>query len=138
MHYDHAGNLAQFPSARLHVQEAEVGFCTGSDMGCAQTRGRFEAADVTTVVQRLFGGGVVEHRGPAEIVPGVTVHPVGGHTPGLQVVRVHTQRGWVALASDSGHLWANIRQRDPFPSSTISRRRCGHSRRSSHWNPASD
>jgi len=54
-------------------------------------------------------------QGPTEILPGVTVHPVGGHTPGLQAVRVPTQRGWVVLASDAAHLWANIRLRNPFP-----------------------
>jgi hypothetical protein len=34
---------------------------------------------------------------------------------GLQVVRVPTARGWVVLASDSTHFWANIRTRSPFP-----------------------
>lgn len=115
MHYDHAGNLASFPSARLHVQEAEIGFCTGRDMCDETVRSLFEPADVMTMVRRLFDGDVIEHRGPAEIAPGMTVHPVGGHTPGLQVVRVHTKRGWVVLASDAAHLWANIRRRSPHP-----------------------
>src|SRR5258708_14976384 len=35
------------------------------------------------------------HDGAGEIAPGVTVHLIGGHTGGLQVVRVHTARGWV-------------------------------------------
>lgn len=43
------------------------------------------------------------------------MHPVPGHTPGTQVVRVPTARGWVVLASDATHLWANIRLRSPFP-----------------------
>jgi hypothetical protein len=30
--------------------------------------------------------------------PGVSVHRIGGHTAGLQCVRVYTQRGWVVLA----------------------------------------
>jgi len=30
-------------------------------------------------------------------------------------VRVRTGRGWVVLASDAAHYWANIRTRNPFP-----------------------
>src|SRR5207248_11331472 len=55
------------------------------------------------------------HDGTAEIAPGITVHLIGGHTDGLQVVRVPTQRGWLVLASDATHLWSNIRTRNPFP-----------------------
>lgn len=115
MHYDHAGNLDLFPAARLHLQEAELGFCTGRAMRHEAIRKPFESIDVRTAIQRLFGGHVLLHQGTTEIVPGVSLHKVGGHTPGLQVVRVHTKRGWVLLASDAAHLWANIRQRSPFP-----------------------
>lgn len=50
-----------------------------------------------------------------EVAPGLDVHHVGGHTNGLQVVRVRTRRGWVVLASDASHLYANIDQARPFP-----------------------
>ena len=58
---------------------------------------------------------VVFHDGDAELAPGITLHRVGGHTRGLQVVRVATRRGWVVLASDAAHFYANWRQRRPFP-----------------------
>ncbi|MEZ5799857.1 MAG: MBL fold metallo-hydrolase [Nitratireductor sp.] len=32
LHYDHAGGLAQFPQARLHLQEAEMVYATGPCM----------------------------------------------------------------------------------------------------------
>src|SRR5205085_892921 len=35
---------------------------------------------------------------------------VGGHTDGLQVMRVKTQRGWVVLAADASHFYANFEQ----------------------------
>jgi len=57
----------------------------------------------------------VYHDGTAELAPGITLHRVGGHTRGLQVVRVHTQRGWVVLASDAAHFYANWQERRPFP-----------------------
>ncbi len=40
---------------------------------------------------------------------------VGGHTKGLQVVRVHTARGWVVLASDASHYYRNMEEGRPFP-----------------------
>ena len=58
---------------------------------------------------------VVYHDGAAELEPGITLHLVGGHTRGLQVVRVHTLRGWVVLASDAAHFYANWLERRPFP-----------------------
>ncbi len=33
----------------------------------------------------------------------------------LQAVRVHTARGWVVLASDATHYYANIDNESPFP-----------------------
>ena len=49
------------------------------------------------------------------IAPGVTLHRIGGHTAGLQCVRVHTKRGWVVLASDAAHYYENIEGERPFP-----------------------
>jgi len=115
MHYDHAGNLDRFPVARVHMQEDELRFCTGRAMRHEVVRKNFEPVNVMTAIQRLFEGQLLLHRGSAEILPGVSVHPVCGHTPGTQVVRVNTKRGWVVLASDATHLWANIRRRSPFP-----------------------
>jgi glyoxylase-like metal-dependent hydrolase (beta-lactamase superfamily II) len=52
--------------------------------------------------------------GERELAPGITMHPVGGHTPGMQFVRVHTGRGWVVLASDCSHFYANMETFNPF------------------------
>lgn len=115
MHYDHAGNLDLFPHARFHVQADEMAFCTGPAMCHALMRAPFEAADVQTMVGKLFEGRVVFHDGVSELAPGITLHKVGGHTRGLQIVRVRTRRGWVVLASDAAHFYANWQQRRPFP-----------------------
>jgi glyoxylase-like metal-dependent hydrolase (beta-lactamase superfamily II) len=115
MHYDHAGNHALFPQARYHVQTEEMAFCTGSAMCHAVMRAPYDVGDVQAMVGKLFAGRIVYHNGTAELAPGITLHRVGGHTRGLQVVRVRTQRGWVVLASDAAHFYANWQQRRPFP-----------------------
>ena len=104
MHYDHAGNHELFPRARYHLQTEEMAFCTGRAMCHAVMRAPYEACDVQAMVGKLFAGRVVYHDGVAELAPGITLHRVGGHTRGLQVVRVHTQRGWVVLGVGRGAL----------------------------------
>src|SRR5687768_15216429 len=46
MHYDHCGNHHLFPSARYHVQDREMRFCTGRYMTHPVMRIPFEADDV--------------------------------------------------------------------------------------------
>jgi glyoxylase-like metal-dependent hydrolase (beta-lactamase superfamily II) len=82
-------------------------------------RRQSEVEDVVALVRNLYAGRVKFHDGAGEIAPGVTVHLIGGHTGGLQVVRVHTARGWVVLASDAVHYWANIEERNPFPAADV-------------------
>jgi len=115
MHYDHIGNYTLFPRARFHLQEKEMAYCTGRHMCHPVLRHPFDADDVTVMIRRLFEGRVQFHDGSDELAPGVTVHHIGGHTMGLQVVRVATKRGWVVLASDASHLYANMEQGRPFP-----------------------
>ena len=61
------------------------------------------------------GGCLALHDGDAEIAGGVTVHCIGGHSRGLQCVRIRTQAGWLVLASDAAHFYENVRARKPFP-----------------------
>jgi glyoxylase-like metal-dependent hydrolase (beta-lactamase superfamily II) len=115
MHYDHSGNHELFPQARYHLQDREMHFCTGRCMCHPILRHAFDADDVAAMVRRLFAGRVKFHDGAGEIADGISVHLIGGHTGGLQVVRVRTGRGWVVLASDASHYYANFEQARPFP-----------------------
>jgi glyoxylase-like metal-dependent hydrolase (beta-lactamase superfamily II) len=115
MHYDHAGNVPLFPNARFHVQDAEMAYCTGRAMGHPHLAGPFDAQNVVDMVRRTFAGRVVFHAGDAVVFPEVTLHHLPGHTLGLQVVRVQTERGPVVLASDAIHFWANLQRETPFP-----------------------
>jgi glyoxylase-like metal-dependent hydrolase (beta-lactamase superfamily II) len=115
MHYDHCGNHDLFPNARFHVQDREMQFCTGRSMSHAFMRWPFDAEDVSAMIRRLFAGRVVFHNGDEEIAPGLSVHHVGGHTMGMQIVRVETRRGSVVLASDASHLYGNMERGLPYP-----------------------
>lgn len=114
MHFDHAGNLAGFPRARFHLQDAEMQFCTGRCMCHEPLRRPFDLEHVQQAVAHVFAERMTFHDGTSALAPGITLHLVGGHSGGLQVMRVPTARGWVVLASDAAHFWYNIRRRSPF------------------------
>lgn len=114
LHYDHAGNHDLFPRARFHLQDAEMAYATGRCMCHGLLRIPFEEEDVVAMVRKVFAGRVTFHDGDGELFPGVTVHRVGGHSKGLQVVRVRTERGWVVLASDASHFYEHIEKDRAF------------------------
>jgi len=115
LHYDHCGNCDLFPNARYHLQDREMAYATGRCMCHTALRAPFEADDVVAMVRKVFAGRVTFHDGEDEIVPGVTVHRIGGHSMGLQSVRVKTGRGYVMLAADAAHLYAHLDQGRVFP-----------------------
>jgi glyoxylase-like metal-dependent hydrolase (beta-lactamase superfamily II) len=115
LHFDHAGNLDLFPKARFHLQESEMAFATGRYMCHRSLRRAYEADDICAMLLLVYGGQVVFHPGDATLAPGITLHRIGGHSNGLMVVRVHTARGDIVLASDAAHYFANVRRGDPFP-----------------------
>jgi glyoxylase-like metal-dependent hydrolase (beta-lactamase superfamily II) len=114
MHYDHCGNGALFPNARFHMQDTEMEYVTGRCMCHHQINHAFEPEDVSRMVYRVFAGRVQFHEGVDEVAPGITVHKIGGHTKGLQCVRVPTGRGHVVLASDATHFYQHIDTRRVF------------------------
>ena len=115
LHYDHSGNYNLFPSARYHLQDCEMEYATGRCMCHAVQRAPFEFDYVVEMVRKVYAGRVAFHDGADEIAPGITIHKIGGHSKGLQCVRVKTRRGYVVLASDTAHLYAHIDQGRVFP-----------------------
>jgi glyoxylase-like metal-dependent hydrolase (beta-lactamase superfamily II) len=115
LHYDHTGNYDLFPQARYHLQDCEMAYATGRCMCHAHMRLPFEEDDVVAMVRKVFAGRVDFHDGVDEIAPGVSVHRIGGHSKGLQSVRVKTKRGYVMLAADATHLYNHFEQRRVFP-----------------------
>jgi glyoxylase-like metal-dependent hydrolase (beta-lactamase superfamily II) len=74
----------------------------------------FEVEDVCGIVRLHYAQRVMFYNGDAELAPGLTVHAAGGHSAGLQFVRVKTRRGFVVLASDVSHFYENMASGRPF------------------------
>jgi glyoxylase-like metal-dependent hydrolase (beta-lactamase superfamily II) len=115
MHWDHAGNYDLFPNARYHIQDTEMAYATGRCMCHQMLRIPFSESDVLAMVRKVFAYRVEFHDGVEELAPGITVHKIGGHSKGLQCVRVKTRRGAVVIASDCCHLYSHLDEGRVFP-----------------------
>ena len=90
-------------------------YATGRYMAYPKLSHSFEVEDVCGMVRLNYAQRVRFHDGDAVIAPGVSLHKMGGHSAGLQCVRVNTQRGPVVLASDVTHFYENMEKGRPFP-----------------------
>jgi len=115
LHYDHVGNFSLFPVAKFHLQDDEMAYATGRHMADKVLGHSYEADQVVGMVREVYKGRVRFHDGDAELAPGLSIHRIGGHTRGMQAVRVRTRVGWMVLASDAAHLYANMDGMRPFP-----------------------
>jgi len=115
LHYDHIGNFALFPNATFHLQDREMAYATGRHMASPVMNGAYEVGDITAMVREVYRGRVRFYDSDATLAPGLSIHHVGGHTDGLQIVRVFTRLGWMVLASDATHYYANMDEARLFP-----------------------
>jgi glyoxylase-like metal-dependent hydrolase (beta-lactamase superfamily II) len=114
MHYDHAGNLDRFPNATIIVQETEMAFWTSKYASKQQFRYQIETNDVLHLVKENLKGKVLSVNGNKEILPGIHLYKTGGHSTGLQVLKINTVKGDVILASDASHFYKNLNENRPF------------------------
>jgi len=113
-HYDHLGHLSAFPAARFLMQAEEMHYVTGPYMEKPWFRRAYEPDEIARLVHLLHEGRLELHGPEREIADGVSVHLVGGHCAGQEIVRVRTDRGWVVLASDALHYYEEYERGVPF------------------------
>ena len=113
-HYDHVGNYALFPNATFYVQDTEMSFYTGRYVQYPAFGRSIEVDDVVALVRYNYAGRLHFVDGEQEILPGISVHKVGGHTAGMQIITVQTKHGRAVVASDASHYYHNIEQNVPF------------------------
>ena len=114
LHYDHTGHVTAFPDATVHLQRREHDFWKSPFASRGVYSHLHEPADLAAIDDLVDRGRVAMHDGDAAIDPHVSVHLVGGHTPGLQVVKAETASGPVVLAADATHFYENIEEDKPY------------------------
>jgi len=113
LHYDHWAGHSLFPGAEYWIQQDEVAFWTGPYGRTPAFRGSANVNALAGLVTLNYANRVRIIDGDREVLPGIRVHRVGGHTAGLQIVSVETARGTVVLTSDASHFYHNVETRQP-------------------------
>ncbi len=113
-HYDHLGYLDALPNARFLMQAEEMAYVTGPWMEKPTFRHAYWPDEIARLVHYLHDGRLHLHERDHEVAPGVTAHWVGGHCAGQEILRIHTARGWVVLASDALHYYEEYERGIPF------------------------
>ncbi|MFK3780139.1 N-acyl homoserine lactonase family protein [Agrobacterium sp. NPDC089420] len=113
-HYDHLGHLDALENAHFYMQAEEMDYVTGPWMQRPWFRRAYEADEIARLVHLLHSDRLTLHGRDQDIAEGVSVHWVGGHCAGQEIVRVRTARGWVVLASDALHYYEEYERGIPF------------------------
>ncbi|OLD17793.1 MAG: hypothetical protein AUJ01_08510 [Acidobacteria bacterium 13_1_40CM_3_65_5] len=115
MHWDHAGGIDLFPSARVWIQKDEYDYYTGDAWQSPNTHGGIDPDDVQAIVKRNIAGKVSFVRGDDETtVSGLSFNVGGKHTWASQYVGVQTPKATVVIASDNMYLYENLDARKPI------------------------
>lgn len=113
-HYDHLGYLDALPNAKFFMQAEEMSYVTGPWMEKPTFRHAYWPDEIARLVHLLYDGRLHLHGHEHEVTEGISTHWVGGHCAGQEVVRVHTERGWVVIASDALHYYEEFERGIPF------------------------
>jgi glyoxylase-like metal-dependent hydrolase (beta-lactamase superfamily II) len=113
LHWDHWAGFSLFPRAEFWIQRDEVAFWTGQAARYDVYKMLANAPSLGSLVTLNYGNRTRLLDGDREVLPGLRVHRVGGHTAGLQIVSVETARGRVVLTSDASHFYRNVERYQP-------------------------
>ena len=124
-HWDHAGQLMDFPNAVLYVQREELrgiewalNYPEPEDRrgqhapgGCARTPAcGYPPKTLEEIYGKVLAGKAVIVDGEMEVAPGVKIHPAHrAHTAGSQLLEVPTSVGKLMFGSDAYSSWEGIR-----------------------------
>lgn len=108
LHWDHWGGHRQFPNARYVIQGREIAFFTGRFGSSPAFRTEINVEELADVVPLAYADRLQIIEGDHNLLPGIDLHLIGGHTEGTQVVSVDSGSGPVMLTSDASHFYRNI------------------------------
>jgi glyoxylase-like metal-dependent hydrolase (beta-lactamase superfamily II) len=113
-HYDHIGNLSRFPDTGVVMSAREFDFWTGPMAGRAQFATSAEAAEIEYLRRLDAADGISFVSGCTDVLPGIQLIEVGGHTPGQLIGLVQTASGQAVLACDALHYYEELERDRPF------------------------
>lgn len=117
-HYDHLGNISLFPTSQILISATELQFWKSEVARKHLIAYYVEDEEIDALRRAEEQGRVTTFSGTTQVVPGIDIIEVGGHTPGQSMVRVVTSEGPVLLASDAVHFRRELDDDMPFAAVT--------------------
>lgn len=119
LHFDHAGNIDQFPEAQFYVQKEELdGWVSSLSLPDKVREWAWLATDIDHINDLMEVAAenrlTLIEEDNFEVVKGVKVHAAKGHTFGTQAVTVETKQGTYALAQDVVYTYENATDYKPL------------------------
>jgi glyoxylase-like metal-dependent hydrolase (beta-lactamase superfamily II) len=112
LHYDHCANVGLFPTARVLIsQRGWQSVVAPEHRGLVPEPG-FPRRVYAHLIDEAWER-VELLPDEAEILPGLEVFWVGGHTPCSQAVKIDTAKGRVIVAGDTLFLFGNLEENIP-------------------------
>jgi len=124
-HWDHSGQIEDFPNAILYVQREElkaiewalnypnphIKAINSDPGGCYRTPAcGYMPLTMENIYGKILAGKAVIVDGEMEILPGIKIHPAfRAHTAGSQLLEVPTSIGKLVFGSDAYSSWEGIR-----------------------------
>jgi glyoxylase-like metal-dependent hydrolase (beta-lactamase superfamily II) len=116
MHYDHVGNAELFPNATFTLARDELQYWAGP-FGRRNPMTSVVYPEEVQIILRLAREErvtLLDSPSNEQVVPGISVTQVGGHTPGQLIVTAQSENGSVVLASDAMHYFEEIELDRPY------------------------
>ena len=111
LHWDHCGNFSLFPNADIYVQRKELEFAVAP----LDIFGMVYEASIFNMNPKWYSG-ISRFRivdGDADLVSGLRLLSLPGHTPGLQGVLIPTKKGNYCIPSDTVNITENWEKKIP-------------------------
>lgn len=113
LHFDHAGNIDQFPKAQFYVQKEELdGLVSSLSLPDKVRDWVWQATDLDHINDLLDVAAqnrlTLIEEDSFEVVEGVKAHKAKGHTFGTQAVSVQTKKGTFVLTQDVAYTYENV------------------------------
>ena len=114
LHYDHIGNVGLFSDATVLAPGTDLDFWCGPMARRPQFAEHVEATELALLARLEAEGRLQRYDGERELLPGVRMIPLPGHSPGQHGLLVDRRPRPVLLTSDAIHFYEEFERDRPF------------------------
>lgn len=113
LHWDHASNVGAFPDADLILTEEAWRAVDRPRHPEILDPGAYQPESIETLRSRERAGRLGLVPSGSEVLPGISVERVGGHSPCSQLITVRSRAGNVLLPADNVGFFEHLESRIP-------------------------